>query len=97
MYARVTTFSLNTAGWDEALALLGTVEAQVGAFAGLKSWVVVTNRESGKGVAVAVFDSRESMEAVTDQFNEILAGFGSFFSAPPSVDHGEVIAYIDNN
>jgi hypothetical protein len=37
------------------------------------------------------------MEAVTDQVNELLAGFGKFFTAPPSVDHGEVIAYIDNN
>jgi hypothetical protein len=97
MYARITTFSLNTAAWDEAVALLGTVEAQIGAFAGLKSWVNVTNRESGKGVTVAVYDNRESMEAATDQVNEILAGFGSFFSAPPSIDHGEVIGYIDNN
>lgn len=97
MHARVVNFNLNTEAWDEALAMVATIEEQIGAFSGLRSWVNITNRESGKGVAVAVFDSQESMEAVTDQVNELLAGFGKFFTAPPSVDHGEVIAYIDNN
>jgi hypothetical protein len=97
MYARVVTFNLNTEAWDEALAMVATIEEQIGAFSGLRSWVNITNRESGKGIAVAVFDSQESMEAVTDQVNVLLAGFGKFFTAPPSVDHGEVIAYIDNN
>jgi hypothetical protein len=97
MYARIVTFNLNTEAWDEALAMVATIEEQIGAFSGLKSWVNITNRESGKGIAVAVFDSQESMEAVTDQVNELLAGFGKFFTAPPSVDHGDVIAYIDNN
>ena len=97
MYARVVNFNLNTEAWDEALAMVATIEGQIGAFSGLRSWVNITNRESGKGVAFAVFDSQESMEAVTDQVNELLAGFGKFFTAPPSVDHGEVIAYIDNN
>jgi hypothetical protein len=97
MYARVVNFNLNTEAWDEALAMVATIEEQIGAFSGLRSWVNITNRESGKGIAVAVFDSQESMEAVTDQVNELLAGFGKFFTAPPSVDHGEVIAYIDNN
>jgi hypothetical protein len=97
MYARVVTFNLNTEAWDEALAMVATIEEQIGDFSGLKSWVNITNRESGKGIAVAVFDSQESMEAVTDQVNELLAGFGKFFTAPPNVDHGEVIAYIDNN
>ena len=97
MHARVVNFNLNTEAWDEALAMVATIEGQIGAFSGLRSWVNITNRESGKGVAFAVFDSQESMEAVTDQVNELLAGFGKFFTAPPSVDHGEVIAYIDNN
>ncbi len=97
MYARVVNFNLNTEVWDEALAMVATIGEQIGAFAGLKSWVNITNRETGKGVAVAVFDSQESMEAVADQVTELLAGFGKFFSAPPSVDHGDVIAYIDNN
>ena len=38
-----------------------------------------------------------SRAAVTDQVNQILAGFGAFFSAPPTVDIGEVVAYIDNS
>jgi hypothetical protein len=97
MYARVVNFNLSTDAWGEALAMVATVEEQIADSAGLKSRVNMTNRETGKGVAVAVFDSREPLEAVTDQVTELLDGFGEFFSAPPSVDHGEVISYIDNN
>ena len=46
---------------------------------------------------MAVFDSLEALEAVTDQVNQILAGFGAYFSAPPTVDLGEVVAYIDKS
>lgn len=97
MYARVVTYNLNVDQWDEAIAALEPVMDQVGAFPGLKSWVNVGNRETGKGTAMAVFDSLESLEAVTDQVNQILAGFGAYFSAPPTVDIGEVVAYIDNS
>ena len=57
----------------------------------------VGNRETGRGIAMALFDSLEALEAVTDQANQILAGFGAYFSAPPSVDIGEVVAHIDNS
>jgi hypothetical protein len=97
MYARVVTYSLRIDAWDEALAALETVQEQIGAFPGLRSWVNMGNRDTGKGAAVAVFESKEALEAVTDQVNEILAGFGRFFSSPPSVDVGEVIVYIDNS
>ncbi len=97
MHARVVRYNLNVDQWDEAIAALEPVMDQVGAFPGLRSWVNVGNRETGQGTAMAVFDSLEALEAVTDQVNQILAGFGAYFSGPPTVDIGEVVAHIDNS
>ena len=97
MFARVVTFNLNTETWDDALATLDTVKGQLETFPGLRSWVSVGNRESGKGVAVAVYENKEALEAVTDQVNEILAGFGAYFTSPPTVEAGDVLAHIDNH
>ncbi len=97
MYARVVTYTIRDGAWDEALAALGPLPDQIGAFPGLRSWVNIGNRDTSMGVAVAVFDSKESMEAVTDQVNEMLAGFGSLFAGPPDVAVGDVLAYIDKS
>ena len=96
MYARVVTFNLRADAWDDAVAALDPIVEQIAAFPGLRSWVNVGNRETGKGVAVAVFESKDALEAVTSQVNEILAGFGQYFSGPPTVEVGDVLAYIDN-
>jgi hypothetical protein len=97
MQARVVTYTLKPDAWDEAVAALDQVVGQIEAFPGLRSWVNVGNRETGKGVAVAVFESREALEAVTTQVNEILAGFGQYMSSAPSVEIDEVLAHIDNH
>lgn len=96
MYARVVTFNLRADVWDDAVAALDPVVEQIAAFPGLRSWVNVGNRETGKGVALAVFESKDALEAVTSQVNEILAGFGQYFAGPPTVEVGEVLAYVDN-
>ncbi len=97
MHARVVRYKLNVDQYDEALAALEPVMDEIKAFPGLKSWVNVGDRETGQGTAMAVFDSLEALEEVTDQVNQILAGFGAYFSAPPTVDIGEVVAHIDNS
>ena len=97
MHARVVRYNLKVDQYDEAIAALEPMLDQIGAFPGLRSWVNVGNRETGQGTAMAVFDTLEALEAVTDQVNQILAGFGAYFSAPPTVDIGEVVAYIDKS
>jgi len=97
MHARVVRYNLNVDQYDEALAALEPVMDEIKAFPGLKSWVNVGNRETGQGTAMAVFDSLDALEEVTDQVNQILAGFGAYFSGPPTVDIGEVVAHIDNS
>ena len=97
MHARVVRYNLKVDQYDEAVAALEPMLDQIGAFPGLRSWVNVGNRETGQGTAMAVFDTLEALEAVTDEVNQILAGFGAYFSAPPTVDIGEVVAYIDKS
>jgi hypothetical protein len=97
MYTRVVRYNLKVDQYDEAIAALEPMLDQIGAFPGLRSWVNVGNRETGQGTAMAVFDTLEALEAVTDEVNQILAGFGAYFSAPPTVDIGEVVAYIDKS
>jgi hypothetical protein len=97
MYARVVTFTIRDGAWDEALEALAPLSEQIREFSGLRSWTNVGNRETGVGVAMAVFDSMESMNAVTDQVNEMLGGFASMFAGPPSIHVGEVLAHVDNS
>lgn len=97
MKARVVTYALNPDMWDEALSTLDTIVGRIEAFPGLRSWVNVADRETGKGVAVAVFESGEALEAVTPQVNEMLAGFGQYMTSPPSIEIGDVIAHIDKH
>jgi hypothetical protein len=96
MYARVVTFNLKPDSWDDALDALDAITERIGAFPGLKSWTNIGNRETGKGLTVAVYESKDAMEAVTSQVDEILSGFGQYFSAPPTIDVGDVLAHIDN-
>jgi hypothetical protein len=83
--------------WDEAVAALDGIVGQIEAFPGLRSWVNAADRETGEGIAVAVFESSEALEAVTPQVNEILAGFGQYMSSPPSIAIRDVLAHIDNH
>ncbi len=95
MYARVTTLDLNTEKWDEALAAIDTVPDFMGKLSGIRSFVIVADHETGRGTAVAVFENKEALDAATDQINQELAGFASFFSSPPNVEAGDVLAYLD--
>lgn len=95
MFARIVSYNLNTETWDDALATLDTVKGQLETFPGLRFWVSVGDRDSGKGTAMAVYESKEALEAATDQVREILAGFSGFFTSPPTVDVGEVLAHIN--
>ncbi len=96
MYARTVTVDLNTDMWDEALEFGASVQDEIAAFPGLRSWVLVGSRETGKGTSFALFESKASFDAVNDDVNAILAEFATYFSSPPSETLGDVLAYVDN-
>ena len=96
MYARTVTFDLNTDMWEEALAFGASVTDQIAGFPGLRSWVLVGNRETGKGTSFAVFENKQAFEAVNGEINEILAGFAVYFTSAPSEQLGDVLAHVNN-
>lgn len=96
MYARTVTVDMNTDLWQEMLACGASVEKEIAAFPGLRSWTLVGDRETGKGTSFAVFDSREAFDAVNHHVNQILAEFRQYLSAPPTELLGEVLVHVDN-
>lgn len=96
MYARTVTVDLNPEMWDEALEFGGSIKDRVAAFPGLKSWVLMANRETGRGTSFAVFESEESFRAVNDEVNGILSDFGRFFAGPPEEILGAVLVHVEN-
>jgi hypothetical protein len=97
MYARVTTLNLNTEKWDQLLAAINTeVPGLVSGVSGIRSFTIIGNHETGKGTVVAVFESEGALDAATDQINQELGGFGTFFSTPPTVEVGDVLFYQDH-
>lgn len=97
MHARVVNYTLNPERWDEAVAALDTVVERLATFPGLRSWVNVANRETGKGTAIAAYETEETLAASAPQVQEILAGFGQYMTSAPSVETGDVVGHIDNH
>ena len=96
LYARTVTVDLNPELWEEALAFGNSVRDQIAGFPGLKSWMLVANRETGKGTSFTVFENEEAFRSVNDQINKILSDFGQFFTAPPNEILGDVLVYVEN-
>lgn len=96
MFARTVTVDLNPEMWEEALDFGKSVKDQIAGFAGLKSWVLMANRETGQGTSFAVFESEDAFKAVNDQVNQILSDFGKFFAGPPNEILGDVLVQVEN-
>ena len=96
LYARTVTVDLNPDLWEETLAFGNSVRDQIAEFPGLKSWVLVANRETGKGTSFSVFESEEAFLSVNDEINQILSEFGQFFTAPPNEILGDVLVHVEN-
>jgi hypothetical protein len=96
MYARTVTFDIDKELWAEALAFGASVEEQIAAFPGLRSWTLVGNPDTGEGTSFAVFESKQHFDTVNDQVNQILAGFATYFASPPNEKLGDVLAHVHN-
>ena len=96
MYARTVTFDIDTERWDEALAFGASVEEQIAGFSGLQSWTLVGDPDTGVGTSFAVFKNKQQFDAASDQINQILAGFATYFASPPSQRLGNVLAHVHN-
>lgn len=90
MYARITKQAIYPEKIDEALSRLGEVQGKVEKISGLKYWFQTVDRGSGEGVAIAIYDSKESADAASSTAQQILGDFGEFFLKPPEVNEYEV-------
>lgn len=94
--ALCVTLDLNTERWDEMRGFVNSVKDPVAAFPGLISWVLVANRQTGRGTSFSVFENEEAFLSVNDQINRIVSDFGQFFVAPPDELLGDVLVHVDN-
>ena len=96
MYARTVTIDLDPGRLAEALAFGESVKAQIAAFPGLMTWLLVVNGDTGQATSFSVFESEEAFRAVNDQVNGILSEFTRFFVSPPNEILGDVLIHIGN-
>ena len=57
MYARTVTVEIKPEMWDEAMDFGDSIKDQVAGFPGLQSWVLMANRDTGRGTSFSVIES----------------------------------------
>ncbi len=97
MYAHATVFKVGTDRWDRANGTLGPAKAEIAAIPGLRLWLTVGSKESGEGVAVAVFEDNASQARGLNEIEQVLSGFAETLVTPWHVIDGEVLAFADND
>ena len=75
MYAHAAVFKVGTDRWDRANGTLGPAKAEITAIPGLRLWLTVGSKESGEGVAVAVFEDYASQARGLNEIEQVLSGF----------------------
>ena len=94
MYARVSNFKTDPARRDEIQAVIeGEVHPMIEALPGLVSLVSAAH-DDGSGITVAVYESEEAANAVTDQVSVIWSKMAHFLTEPPSVSGYSVMVHI---
>ncbi len=74
--------------WQDAV---GGLKGQV---QGFQSAYLLVDRQSGRGQGVALWESREALDAAMPQINQVLQQAAQFLSGPPQIEELEVAAQI---
>jgi quinol monooxygenase YgiN len=93
MYARVVTIQIQPSKVDEAIRIYqDSVVPSAKQQKGCKSIWLLTDRKSGKGISVGLWETEADMTAseTSGYLAAQLAKFGSLFTAPPITEHYEV-------
>ena len=93
MYARTVTVQIQPGKLDEAIRIFrDSVVPAAKQQKGFKSIVLLTDRNTGKGLAIATWETEADMKAneASGYLREQLTKFGSVFAAPPVQEHFEV-------
>ncbi|MBI4787624.1 MAG: antibiotic biosynthesis monooxygenase [Chloroflexi bacterium] len=95
MYARIATVQIQPGKLDEAVRIFqDSVVPAAKRQKGFKSIMLMTDRNTGKGVSVAVWETEADMKAneASGYLQEQFAKFGALFAAPPVVERYELAA-----
>jgi len=93
MYARVVTVQIQPNKLDEATRIFqGSVVPAAKQQKGFKSIMLVTNRNTGKGMSIGLWETEADLLANEESgyFREQLAKFGGLLAAPPVREAYEV-------
>lgn len=94
MYARLTRMTVAPDRIGDVRAQIGDVKVAVSGIPGLKYWFSASDDDSGEGVAIAIYDSKESADAAAGAARDLVASFADFFSEPPEVAEFEIDEFI---
>ena len=93
MYARVVTTQIQPGKFDEAIRLFqDSVVPAAKQAKGFKSIWLLTDRNTGRGLAVSLWATEADRTAseTSGYFQEQLAKFGDLIAAPPVTEYYEV-------
>jgi heme-degrading monooxygenase HmoA len=92
MYSSVTTFQVQPDKVDELIRIYEEASQALPGLQGLKDSRLLTDRSTGKGLVVAVWETEADIKAFENNpvFREAMAGLQSILSAPPSREYYEV-------
>ena len=95
MIARITSAQVSPERVDEFAQWwqdnIGSLKGQV---QGLQSAYLLADRQSGRGQGVALWESREALDAAMPQINQVLQQASQYLSGPPQIEELEVVAEV---
>ena len=95
MIARITSAQVPPERIDEfAQWWQDTVGGLKGQVQGFQSAYLLVDRQSGRGQGVALWESREALDAAMPQINQVLQQAAQYLSGPPQIEELEVAAQI---
>jgi quinol monooxygenase YgiN len=92
MYARITTFRMNTEKSDDALALTEELRPEIMAIPGIKYWFDLGN-EDGNTAVIAIYESEEAAEAAKGTAGALFARFADYMETEPQPQGYEVLLH----
>jgi hypothetical protein len=95
MIARITSSQVSPEKIDEfARWWQDTIGGLKGQVEGLQSAYLLGDRQSGRGQGIALWESREAMEAAMPQINQVLQQAAQFTSTAPQFEVLDVLGQV---
>ena len=91
MYARVSRYQMKSGSFEEAQRMVEAIRPQIKAIPGMRDWLNVGRADDGKGVVIALYDSKEAADAALSSAVKIWAQFSEHLVNQPEVEGYDVV------